>query len=157
MEERILTYTTEPPPPRGGMDLWHYDNHLLRIGGPPVQWFYLEGEEPKKDPVTDEDRIGNIKLKKRLMVEMWENDAPPDVNTAQGGEGEEDKLPDKPAATEGRDSEVCAPYIYSVLFFAPLIITFITLRPGSLNYNFHYTAPCCATSARSCRSVWRTL
>jgi len=128
MEERILTYTTEPPPPKGGMDLWHYDNHLLRIGGPPVEWFYLEGEEHKKDPVTEEDRTGNIKLKKRLMVEMWENDAPPDADAAQEGEGEEDKLPDKPAATEGRDSEVCAPYIYSVLLFAPLHITSVAPR-----------------------------
>ena len=34
------------------MDLWHYDNHLLRIGGPPVEWFYKEGEEPRKDPLT---------------------------------------------------------------------------------------------------------
>ena len=59
------------------MDLWHYDNHLLRIGGPPVEWFYKEGEEPRKDPLTDthkstntdaeggaagEDRVGTINL-----------------------------------------------------------------------------------------------
>jgi hypothetical protein len=109
MEERILTYTTEPPPPRGEMDLWHYDNHLLRIGGPPIEWFYLEGQEPKQDPVTGEDRVGNIKLKKKLMVEMWENaDA---ADAAEGGEGEgedAEALPDKPAGTEGRDSEVCS-------------------------------------------------
>jgi hypothetical protein len=59
------------------MDLWHYDNHLLRIGGPPVEWFYKEGEEPRKDPLTGthfyvhkstntdaegEDRVGAINL-----------------------------------------------------------------------------------------------
>ena len=89
MEERILTYTTEPPPPKGELDIWHYDNHLLLIGGPPVQWFYKEGEEPAKDPVTGEERVGNIKLKKKLMVEMWEND---------GADG------DAPAAAEGEDA-----------------------------------------------------
>lgn len=105
MEDRILTYTTEPPPPKGEMDLWHYDNHLLRIGGPPVQWHYLEGEEPKQDPITGEDRVGNIKLKKKIHVEMWENEvAVPAAEGEEAADGEE--LPDKLVTTsEGRDSE----------------------------------------------------
>ena len=106
MEERILTYTTELPP-WGEMDLWHYDNHLLRISGPPVDWFYIEGEEPKRDPVTDEERIGTIKLKKRLMVEIWENDAEPDtVEGEEGEEGEESKEEAPETLAAQRDSEV---------------------------------------------------
>ena len=115
MEERILTYTTEPPVtildketglPKGEMDLWHYDNHLLRIGGPPVQWFYKEGEEPTKDPVTDEDRVGNIKLKKKLQVEMWENEGGAEESDAGEGEGADgEDLPEKGVVGAGRDSE----------------------------------------------------
>jgi hypothetical protein len=106
-EERMLTYTTEPPPT---MNLWHYDNHLLLIGGPPVKWFYPDSEEnpadPAKDPVTEEDRVGNIKLKKKLVVELWENegDAPKGEGEEGAGEGAEEEG-ERPKVEDGRDAE----------------------------------------------------
>lgn len=128
MEERVLTYTTElprpvkddetgrePPPnrfPQDPMNLWHFDDHLLRIGGPPVEWFYPAGEE-KRAPdyfvgTTEETapgavREGVIKLKKKISVEMWENEA--EAPKEEGAEEGEEDLPEKPSVGAGRDSE----------------------------------------------------
>lgn len=119
MEERILTYTTELPrpakegeeAPQDPMNLWHYDDHLLRIGGPPIEWFYLEGEDKKPDCFvgTKEEvspgavREGPIKLKKKISVEMWENEGEPPKEEGTG-EAEAEEQPDR-APEPVRDGE----------------------------------------------------